>query len=90
MRKYFYLVLILLILQGCSNPFGQNSLIETISNGIGAIFGKTTTTFVAGGTQKFVTPGSYNVSASVGNYINQNQVTTSGGYKVMTSIQTSQ
>ena len=90
MSKRSYLLLFVFILQGCSNPFGQKSLIETISDGVATIFGKTTTTFVAGGAQKFVTPGSYNGSVSVGNYINQNQVTTNGGYKVMTSIKTSQ
>ena len=90
MNKYFCYLLILTILQGCSNPFGQKSLIETISDGVTNIFGKTTTTFVAGGAQKFVTPGSYNGSVSVGNYINQNQMTTGGGYKVMTSIKTNQ
>ncbi len=90
MRKYLYLLFVIFILPGCSNPFGQKSLIEAISDGVATLFGKTTTTLVAGGAQKFVTPGNYNGSVSVGNYANQNQVTTSGGYKVMTSIKTSQ
>ena len=90
MKKALFFILFSIFIQGCSNPFGPKSLIETISDGIGAVFGKTTTTIVAGGAQKFSTAGNYSGSVSVGNYVNQNQTTTNGGYTVMTSVKTSQ
>ncbi len=91
MKTFFFVAFISLFLQGCSNPFGPNSLIETISNGIGNVFfGKASSSLVAGGAQKFQTANSYNGSVSVGNFINQNQTVTNGGYTVKTSIKSTQ
>lgn len=91
MKKFLFMAIISMFLQGCSNPFGPNSLIETISDGIGNIvFGKTSSSLVAGGAQKFQTTNSYNGSVSVGNFINQNQTVTNGGYTVKTSIKSTQ
>lgn len=89
MRKYFFLIIASTFFHGCSNPFGPNSFIEKISDGISSIFGKTSSSLVSGGKQKFVTGSSYNGSISVGNYINQSQIVTNGGYTVMTSIRES-
>ena len=89
MKRILLLALTATFLQGCSNPFGPNSLIEKITDGVGSIFGKTSSNLVAGGKQKFETAGSYKGSISVGNYINQNQTVTNGGYKVVTSIRDS-
>ena len=86
MKKTMLLVFMSVLLQGCSNPFGQNSLIDSISNGISSIFGKTESNLVAGGAQQFQTSSAYKGSVSVGNYINQNQQVTNGGYRVITTI----
>ena len=86
MKKALILILMSFMLQSCSNPFGQNSLIDSISDGIASIFGKTESNLVAGGTQQFQTSSAYKGSVSVGNYINQNQQMTNGGYRVMTTI----
>ena len=85
--KKLTLSLLVLCLSSCSNPFGKNSMIQGISNGIGSLFGgKTSTELVSGGAQQFQTAGNYSVSVSVGSYINQSQVDTDGGYKVITTI----
>lgn len=86
MKKAIFLISVSLVLQGCSNPFGQNSLIDSISDGISSIFGKTESNLVAGGTQQFQTSSAYKGSVSVGNYINQSQQMTNGGYRVLTTI----
>ncbi|OFZ29062.1 MAG: hypothetical protein A2622_13300 [Bdellovibrionales bacterium RIFCSPHIGHO2_01_FULL_40_29] len=84
--KKLYILSICILLQGCSNPFGPNSLIETISDGVASIFGKTSSDLVSGGTQQFETAASYKGSVSVGNYVNQEQQVTNGGYRVITTI----
>lgn len=89
MKRLVTLIAVSVFLQGCSNPFGHNSLIEKITDEVGLLFGKTSSNLVAGGKQKFETAGSYKGSISVGNYINQNQTVTNGGYKVITSIRDS-
>ena len=89
MKTVVALAMVAIFLQGCSNPFGPNSIIEKISDQVGFIFGKTSSNLVSGGTQKFETAGAYKGSISVGNYINQNQTVTNGGYKVVTSIRDS-
>ena len=86
MKKIMILASMTILLQGCSNPFGQNSLIDSISDGISSIFGKTESNLVAGGAQQFQTSSAYKGSVSVGNYINQTQQVTNGGYRVMTTI----
>lgn len=84
--KKICLLLLVATLSSCSNPFGKNSLIKGISDSIGSLFGKTSTELLSGGAQQFQTAANYNVSVSVGNYINQSQVTTDKGYKVVTTI----
>ncbi len=86
MKNKFILLALAAVLQGCSNPFGQGSLVDSISDGISSLFGKTESNLVAGGTQQFQTAASYKGSISVGNYINQNQQMTNGGYRVITTI----
>ncbi len=86
MKKTLALISVTFLMQGCSNPFGQNSLIDSISDGIAAVFGKTESNLVAGGAQQFQTAAAYKGSVSVGNYINQNQQMTQGGYRVITTI----
>ena len=85
-KKLFISLFFALLLSGCSNPFGQGSLIENISDTISSIFGKTETQLLAGGADKFSTAGAYNGTVSVGNYINQSQQQTNGGYRVITTI----
>ncbi|MBC7466753.1 MAG: hypothetical protein H7256_12240 [Bdellovibrio sp.] len=85
--KKLLLYSFVLLLSSCSNPFGKDSLISGISNGIGSLFGgKTSTELVSGGAQQFQTAAHYSVSVSVGSYINQSSVDTNGGYKVITTI----
>lgn len=85
--KKLVLYSLIISLSSCSNPFGKNSLIQGIGTGITNLFGgKTSTELVSGGAQQFQTAAQYNVSVSVGSYINQSQVDTNGGYKVITTI----
>lgn len=85
--KKIILCSVILGLSSCSNPFGKNSMVSGITSGIGSLFGgKTSTELVSGGAQQFQTAGQYNVSVSIGSYINQSQVDTNGGYKVITTI----
>lgn len=85
-RNSTLVILSLLFLSSCSNPFGQGSLIDSINTGIESIFGKTESALVAGGTQNFQTGSAYKGTVSVGNYMNQSQQMTSGGYRVITTI----
>ena len=85
--KKITLIAFMLFLNSCSNPFGKNSLVQGISTGITTIFGgKTSTELLSGGAQQFNTSASYQVSVSVGSYVSQDQTTTNGGYKVITTI----
>ena len=86
LRRLVFLISASFLFFGCSNPFGPNSYIDKIANGIDSIFGKTSSNLVAGGAKKFSTSGSYNGSVSVGNYINQSQTVTNGGYTIITSV----
>lgn len=92
-RNSILVILSLLFLSSCSNPFGQGSLIDSINTGIDSIntgiesiFGKTESALVAGGTQNFQTGSAYKGSISIGNYMNQSQQMTNGGYRVITTI----
>lgn len=85
--KKLILCSLVLGLSSCSNPFGKNSTLNGIGGGIINFFGgKTSTELVSGGAQQFQTASQYSVSVSVGSYINQSQVDTNGGYKVITTI----
>ena len=86
MKNKIILLSLVVVLQGCSNPFGQGSFVDSISDGISSLFGKTESNLVSGGTQKFQTSSAYNGSVSVGNYINQSQQLTNSGYRVITTI----
>ncbi len=86
MKTKVFALAMSILLQGCSNPFGQGSLIDSISGGIESLFGKTESNLVAGGAQQFQTGSAYKGSVSVGNYINQEQQVTNGGYRVITTI----
>lgn len=86
MKTKLFALAMTVVLQGCSNPFGQGSLVDSISGGIGALFGKTESNLVAGGAQQFQTTAAYKGSVSVGNYVNQGQQMTNGGYRVITTI----
>jgi hypothetical protein len=62
-------------------------MLQGITTGVINLFGgKTSTELVSGGAQQFQTASQYQVSVSVGSYINQSQVDTNGGYKVITTI----
>jgi hypothetical protein len=85
--KKIILASFILGLSSCSNPFGKNSMLQGITTGVINLFGgKTSTELVSGGAQQFQTAAQYQVSVSVGSYINQSQVDTNGGYKVITTI----
>lgn len=86
MKNKIILLSLVVVLQGCSNPFGQGSFVDSISDGISSLFGKTESNLVAGGAQQFQTTAAYKGSISVGNYINQKQQITDGGYRVITTI----
>lgn len=80
------LIATLIFLSSCSNPFGGKPLVEAITDKINDLFGKTTTEMVSGGTHNYITEGKYKVSVSIGNYASQDEIKTSGGYKVMANV----
>ncbi len=89
LQKFSVFFIFVFVLQSCS-PFGQSSLIETISDGIADFFDSKTTTvdFGPGGSQSAVSNDNYQITYSFGSPAQSPVVQTADGYTVMSSIKT--
>jgi hypothetical protein len=82
------LAVLFMTLSSCANPFNLKAINEAIKDI--PFFGKTSAELVAGATQTATTSQGYKVTTSVGSFVNQPSITTAGGYKVFSTIQTTQ
>ncbi len=92
LKSWGFYFLLLFIFSGCS-PFGQNSLIEIVTQPISHFLNsKSSAEIVSGGSQTVETNSAtpainYKAAVSVGGTYNQTATTTNGGYKIYTTIQ---
>ncbi len=86
-RNYLLLAVLFTGLSSCANPFNLKAINEVVAD-LPAIFGKTSAELVAGATQTAITGQGYRVTTSVGSFVNQPSITTAGGYKVFSTVQT--
>lgn len=86
--KKILLVGLTFVLSSCANPFNLKA-INDLASSI-PFFGTTSVTIVAGATQTAVTAQGYKTSTSVGNFVNQPGVTTAQGYRVYSTLQSTQ
>lgn len=89
MKSKILLAILFMGLSSCANPFNLKAINEAISQ-LPTFFGKTSAELVPGATQTAVTADGYKVTTSVGSFVNQPSITTTGGYKVYSTIQTTQ
>ncbi len=86
--KHIILAVLFMGLSSCANPFNLKAINEVIADL--PFFGRTSAELVAGATQTATTSSGYKVTTSIGSFVNQPSITTAGGYKVFSTIQTSQ
>ncbi len=75
-------------LSSCANPFNLKALNDLASTV--PFFGTTSVSIVAGATQTAITGSGYKTSTNVGNFVNQPGVVTGSGYKVYSTLQSTQ